>query len=730
MRFRKYGKSYQLVIETGEDLEDVLTLDESLWAATSIPASALQCDRKLIELLDSDGSGRITSNKLKRAIRWLLDVIADRNYLHTQEEIIPLSVITTHSPSGKALLNSALYVLKMLDRAGETGISLAQVRQFQAQATQQPLNGDGIIIPEAAEHSEIKNFIIDVITCTGGALDLSGEKGITEQNINDFMAAVISYMDWKKRGEIPEGNKATEVMPFGMDTPSICKIYKSYAGKIDSFFAMCRLMRFDPNIIRKVEEQHADFDGIAQTQADSLATYLKNAPLAHPTHKGRLPLTEESVNPFYWTWIVTLKERVLKVVLGKIGDSLSEGEWMRVQSAIAPYESYLAQKKGENVASLSMEKLTAYYHGDIHNKVMALIKADQGVAATLQGIRDLEKFLLYSKNIMRIANNCVSFPQLYSPSERALFEIGSAVIDGRWFNLAVKVDNPAQHSVMAKMSNFFMMYLEITGKTEAEKLNVAVPATAGSKGNLTVGKRGIFFTPEGKEFDARVIQIIENPISISESLASPFVRLWQFVLGKIEALSGSTEKDLQKSVDEMLHAPPPKTGQERLPSGPGLLVGLSVSAAAIGSAFAFIAKTLTGMSRMQAFFGFLGGALIVGIPVSLIAIIKLRRQDLSAILEAGGWAINVNMRPSRQQRRQFTHRLPYPENASGTPKRRWARIIVICLTIGILAVGSYYAAKVIVRRFRMKNTQSTTQIEFIFPKKSFTLRQTPRKRPG
>ena len=53
MRFNKYGKSYQLVIETGDDPEDILTLDESLWASTSLPAGAFQCDTKLIEFLDN-----------------------------------------------------------------------------------------------------------------------------------------------------------------------------------------------------------------------------------------------------------------------------------------------------------------------------------------------------------------------------------------------------------------------------------------------------------------------------------------------------------------------------------------------------------------------------------------------------------------------------------------------------------------------------------------------------
>ncbi|MGA1870633.1 MAG: hypothetical protein ACMUJM_19030 [bacterium] len=96
-----------------------------------------------------------------------------------------------------------------------------------------------------------------------------------------------------------------------------------------------------------------------------------------------------------------------------------------------------------------------------------------------------------------------------------------------------------------------------------------------------------------------------------------------------------------------------------------------------------------------------------------MAIIKLRRQDLSPILEAGGWAINLSMRPSRQQRHQFTYRASYPENSCGISERRWVRIVAIWLAASILAVGSYYAAKAIMRRIRMKNTQSIPQIEIL-----------------
>jgi hypothetical protein len=122
----------------------------------------------------------------------------------------------------------------------------------------------------------------------------------------------------------------------------------------------------------------------------------------------------------------------------------------------------------------------------------------------------------------------------------------------------------------------------------------------------------------------------------------------------------------------------------------GMLMGLSVSVAAIGSAFAFITKTLTSLSRGQVFLGVLGAAVVVMVPVSLIAILKLRRQDLSALLEGCGWAINARMRPTREQRRQFTVTPRFPAGAEGAPTRRL--LYVLIAVVVVLAAALLWSA--------------------------------------
>jgi len=429
--------------------------------------------------------------------------------------------------------------------------------------------------------------------------------------------------------------------------------------------------------------------------------YLNRLPLARPSPDATLSLSEDDINPAYREWIAGLKERVLEPVLGQAPPMLSEADWRKVQRVLSPYGAYLQDKKGAEVEGLPEEKLLRYRDGPFEAEVLRLIGADKKVAATLQGVREVERLLLYHQNLMRLANNFVSFPQLYSPEQRALFEMGSAVIDGRWFNFAVRVDEVAAHSTIAKLSRIFVLYLEVTLADTQDKFYVAVPATSGTKGNLSVGKRGVFFDIAGKEYDARVVQIIENPISLREALGSPFVRLWRFIMGKIEGLSGAAEQKLQKGVEKAAVAarqaaaePAPQAAPiaTAAPGGAaGLMVGVSVAIAALGSAFAFIVKTFAELGVWGLSLGALGALLAVMVPLIIAAVTKLRRQDLSALLEACGWAINARMRFDRQQRKWFTARVPYPTGAQGTPGRQhWIRIILLVALLGALLYGAVW----------------------------------------
>ena len=687
MRFNRVGKTYQLRIETPEDLGHILTLDESLWVATNAPTAAFRCDPRFLALVDSDSNGRIYTYELKDAVALLLDRMADRSRLCEGTDVLSLAAIRSGTPEGEALLASARYVLDILGEADDETISLDQVRRFMANQQSQPLNGDGVIVPQAAGDGETAGFIEDVLLCVGGTQDASGEQGVCQQHIDEFMTAVAAFLEWRSMADIPPGQSSTDVMTLGSRTPHAYEVYQQHAERVDLFFTLCRAERFRPGTASQPGRAESGPKDLSDSEL--VQDHLEKSSLARIDTDGLLPLSGDGLNPLYRQWVFDLKKHVLEPVLGDVPERLSEADWERVKSALAPYEAYLGQKKGASVEGLPAEKLMQYREGPLRERAMELMEADKQMAATLAGVKGVERLLLYQQNLMCLANNFVSFPQLYATNERALFEMGSAVLDGRWFTFAVKVDDVAFHSSVAKASRILVVYLEVSRTAAQQRFHVALPVTSGTKGNLSVGKRGVFFDINGKEYEARVIQIIENPVSFAEALVAPFVRLVQMVAGKIESFSGAAEKVLQTEVEQVVKVPqePAPGVTQRAGGAAAMIAGIGLTVAALSSAFAFVVSKLAEAPHMIGL-GLVGAVLVVLVPVSLSAMIRLRRQDLAALLEGCGWAVNARMRLTRAQRKHFTTRVSYPKGAEGTPRRRWALIVLVLAALAaLLAVG-------------------------------------------
>ena len=421
---------------------------------------------------------------------------------------------------------------------------------------------------------------------------------------------------------------------------------------------------------------------------------------ATPNADGVLPL-DDTVNPFYRKALQRFRRDAAEPVLAAETPQLTEEQWDRVVAKLAPHGKWIESKKGAVVEKLGREKLQHYVDGAQADAVRSTLAADKEVARRLAAVNELRKLLLYHRHLLRLVNNFVSFPELYDPARRAVFEMGSLVIDGRWFNFAVKVEDQQAHAKLAKTSGMCVIYVEIMRVDQSDSNVIATPAISGTMGNLCVGKRGVFYDVQGRHHDARIIQIIENPVSFREALVAPFVRIGKFIGGKIEAISGSAQKALesqvgkaaakvQSGVKEAVRQAPTAPGPVR--SGGGsrrdLLLGASVSIAALTSAFAFITSKLADVNRVTILLALGVAILIVFIPTAVVAAFKLHRRDLSAILEGCGWAINARMRLTGRQRRQFTRVEPYPADAKGTPLRpvyRW--IVTIVLGITILACG-------------------------------------------
>lgn len=120
---------------------------------------------------------------------------------------------------------------------------------------------------------------------------------------------------------------------------------------------------------------------------------------------------------------------MLRPVLGEVPERLTEAQWERVREVLKPYGDHLREKPGAEVEGLPEEKLEAYLESDLAERVRELLGRDREVAQVAAGARELLRLLLHNQNLLRLARNFVSFPELFDPDERALFEQVDSQLD-------------------------------------------------------------------------------------------------------------------------------------------------------------------------------------------------------------------------------------------------------------------------------------------------------------
>ncbi len=669
MTFIRYGRSRQLEIATAQDLQRAAELEEAHWVATNAPIATIHSDATFLALLDSDHNGRITCHEVKDAIRWLFAMLTGPAGVATGSDTLALAAINADSAEGQQVLSAAGKMLERLGQSDVGEITLAQVRQTKADLDAMPVSEAGVVLPEAAKDADVRQFLTDVLATVGGAPHPSGRRGVGPAQLEAFLADAQALLTWRAQGEIPPGEAKTEIMPLGARTAEAYALLASLRGKIDQYFVQCEALSLEERFAQRMGWTEAELEGLDFDDPAVIEQVLTKAPLTKP-RPGRELRFEDSINPRYAGTLSQFRRQVVEVVVGESSATLTAGQWREVKAVFAPHQQWLAGKAGQAVEMLGAEAIAGYLEERYAEVVQRLIAESDETAFVMDNVRLTEKLLLYQAHLLDLANNFVGFPHLYDPKRRAMFEMGTLVMDGRRFNLAVRVDDRGAHAAVAKTSNMYLMYVEVAGPGADDTVDVAVPVTSGGKGNLCVGKRGVFYDLDGRECDARVAGIIDNPISVREALVSPFRRVGRLITGKIESIAARAEKKLDTRAGQALKQIAP--GEEKAaapkqaPSGAavgGMLAGAGLAVAALGSAAAYITKTLAETNPIAILIGVLAAVLVVMLPTSIIAMLKLRKRDLSAILEGSGWAINARMRLTRKLSRYFTQRPRYPRGS-------------------------------------------------------------------
>lgn len=277
--------------------------------------------------------------------------------------------------------------------------------------------------------------------------------------------------------------------------------------------------------------------------------------------------------------------------------------------------------------------------------------------------KPLEKLLLLCRDFVTLLRNFVSFQDFYAKRGKALlgrgdakdapwaiFQAGTLVIDQRACNLCLKVSDMAKHNTQAPDSGMFLIYCNCKHQASGQTMQIVAAMTVGDIRNLKVGKNALFYDRQGRDWEAEVVKIIDNPISIGQAFWSPYRKLGNWVSGLITKSAAEKEKKSFADMTTKLQTAPataPAAGQPAQPA-PFDIAKFAGIFAAIGMAIGFIGSFFTSLALGLKGLGWWGWLVIPGLllvisgPSMILAWMKLRKRNLAPLLNANGWAINAD----------------------------------------------------------------------------------------
>lgn len=696
-RFFRSGGFDQVRLETAEDLRNLDRLDQKLWAALACPTRGVELDARTLDLLDTDHDGRIRPPEVLAAVRWACSVLKNPEDLTRRDPTLPLSAIDDSQPEGRRLLASARQILDNLGKAGASGITVEDTADTRRIFAETRFNGDGVVPPAAADDPALASVLEDVIRCIGSEMDRSGTAGVSQGLADTFFEQARAFADWWAEAEAEPG-----LRPLGDSTLAAADAFERVKPKVDDYFTRCRLAAFDPKAAEPLNPPAATYQALTGTTLSSASEALAAMPLARVEAGGSLPLTD-GVNPAWADAVARLRQEVVEPLLGK-RTSLSAAEWADLSERFAAYEAWLARKAGTLVEPLGISRVREVLGGEARERVSALIARDRALEAESNDIASVDRLARYYRDLFTLLSNFVSFRDFYTAHGRAVFQAGTLYLDGRSCELCVQVDDAGKHSGLANLSRTYLAYCECVRRGSGETKTIAAAFTAGDADNLMVGRNGVFYDRQGRDWDATIVKILEHPISVSQAFWSPYRQIARMVAGQVEKLAGAREKavqekaaagiaDVSQKAEAGAAAPPPPFDIAKFA---GIFAAIGLAIGAIGTAIASVVTGFLTLAAWQMPLAVVGLVLAISGPSMVIAWLKLRQRTLAPILDANGWAINTLAKINIPFGTSLTSTAELPPGAQRSlqdpyaeKKRPWKTYLVLAALVGALAVLGY-----------------------------------------
>ena len=680
--YSSFGGVVRVNIRNGEDIAHLGELDKKLWTVLSCPTEGLEFDSSTLHMIDTDGDGKIRVDEVVAAADWLCKVLKDKDLLIKGTDVLKLDQINTECEAGARLHKSALQILSNL-KLEKDEISVADTSDSVAIFAETAANGDGVITEASAKSDHLKEVIRTIAEKIGSQTDRSGVQGVTAEHIEAFYAALADYAAWQDAAK-------PEIFPYGDNTQAALDAANALKDKVADYFMRCKLIAFTDAAAPAVDVSSDRISAISDHNLSAEAEEIASYPIARPTKEGIIPF--KAVNP---AWKARFDALSALVFEGK--DKIDEAGWNEMLAGFAPYIAWKDSKKGDAVESLGLDAVKALIKADDKAALLDLVAADKALEEEANSIDEVNKLTHLVRDFYKLLKNYVIFSDFYSPNleEMSVFEAGKLFVDQRCCRLCVRVADMGKHADMAGLSGMFLLYCACKSKTTGKTMDIVAVMTDGTTRNLRPGTNAVFYDRDGLDYDATIVRVVENPLSVKQAFWAPYVKFWNWITGLVNKSAAEKDAKALENLQAGAEGAPADAAAKKAPFDIAKFAGIFAAIGmAIGLLGAALAAMIAGIAKLP-WWGILllivGIMLIISGPSCFIAWGKLRRRNLGPVLNANGWAINSNVIVNIPFGRTLTSIAKYPKLKLDDPYKPktplWWRILRCVLVLAVIAFG-------------------------------------------
>ena len=687
--FFRAGGVDQVSLRDGDDLLNIIELDQKLWVALAMPTKGVDIDPETLNLIDLAGDGRIRVIDIKETIQWIQSTFVTPGDVLKSADSVKLSAI-----KDTKVVAAAKRMLSDLGKKDAAELSVEDVTAITKAFTDTVLNGDGIVIQASTKDEELVHAIDDISKLVGTVVDRSTKPGVSQALADTFFAAVDQRAAWLAKGK--------DLAPLGDKTVAAADALAAVRDKLDDYFTRSRIAAFDPRGATAMSGQEDALVAISARALSASDEALAKLPLAKIDASGQLSLSA-GLNPAWIDRVRAFADATVTPILGT-RDRIAATDLAQITQKLSAFDAWRKEQPKTVVDGLDaawLDKLAATGDGSVRERLKALIASDAALAAEYDQITSVAKVVRLQRDFGRILRNFVNFSDFYGKQD-GVFQAGTLYIDGRALHLCVPVTDAAKHGALAASSDSYLIYCDITRKGETR--TIAAALTNGDSDNIFVGRNGIFYDRDDNDWDATITKVIGNPISIREAFWSPYKKLVKTIEDNVQKRAAAADAEAHARMEAAGTAvgtagtavpPPPKPEVKKIDLGTVAAIGVAIGG--VGTLVGALLATMFGLGKWLPL-GVIALLLLISGPAMALAWLKLRRRNIGPILDANGWAINGRARINVSFGAAMTELARLPKGSARslddpfadkrTPWKRWVFLIVL---LGL--AGSWYEGK-------------------------------------